>query len=304
MNLNVFCEMKRLFWILFLAAAGCTGIPGTVEGLDYDCIIDEVAYDGELPQEGTVVEIPVKYVYVPTRSEPEVNFQPFRYRAFLDGEEYSYVEPPTSVSYMVLGLLDEETDAFHVVVPENDSYDERTVSIDVSIKSGYGRKAGWGEWKTVFSETQASLKDGQPRRLEGVDGRGIKFVIDDIELSVDLVDNASVRCLKALLVDGELALDVSVANNNIGLSGREIHDYLKERIPLNQTPVHHISPGDIIMTDDCHLDICNETIKNVNQLMTRIGKVSSSSMADLDRICHTEKYMWVDTYPLRLRLSE
>ena len=304
MNLNVFCEMKRLFWILFLAAAGCTGIPGTVEGLDYDCIIDEVAYDGALPQEGAVVEIPVKYVYVPTRSEPAVNFQPFRYRAFLDGEEYSYVEPPTSVSYMVLGLLDEETDAFHVVVPENDSYDERTVSIDVSIKSGYGRKAGWGEWKTVFSETQASLKDGQPRRLEGVDGRGIKFVIDDIELSVDLVDNASVRCLKALLVDGELALDVSVANNNIGLSGREIHDYLKERIPLNQTPVHHISPGDIIMTDDCHLDICNETIKKVDQLMTRIGKVSSSSMADLDRICHTEKYLWVDTYPLRLRLSE
>lgn len=304
MNLNVFCEMKRLFWILFLAAAGCTGIPGTVEGLDYDCIIDEVAYDGELPQEGTVVEIPVKYVYVPTRSEPEVNFQPFRYRAFLDGEEYSYVEYLTSVSYMVMGLLDEETGAFHVVVPENDSYDERTVSIDVSIKSGYGRKAGWGEWKTVFSETQASLKDGQPRRLEGVDGRGIKFVIDDIELSVDLVDNASVRCLKALLVDGELALDVSVANNNIGLSGREIHDYLKERIPLNQTPVHHISPGDIIMTDDCHLDICNETIKKVDQLMTRIGKVSSSSMADLDRICHTGKYLWVDTYPLRLRLSE
>ena len=296
--------MKHLF-IIFAAAllaAGCTGVMGTVEGLDYDCIIDEVVCDGPVPQEGTVVEIPVSYVYVPTRSEPAVNFQPFRYRAFLDGEEYSYVESPSGV--YPIGFLAEETDAFHVVVPENDTYDERTVSIDVSIKSGYGRKSGWGEWKTVFSGIQASLEDGQPRRLEGVDGRGIKFVIDDIELSVDLVDNASVRCLKALLVDGELALDVSVANNNIGLSGREIHDYLKERIPLNQTPVHHISPGDIIMTDDCHLDICNETIKKVDQLMTRIGKVSSSSMADLDRICHTDKYLWVDTYPLRLRLSE
>ena len=84
--------------------------------------------------------------------------QEFRYRATVDGTEYSAAENPGSPDPLLDG-----SQAFQVVVPENDSHLQRTVRIEASVKDLFGKKK-WGEWKTVYEGTQAG-RPSQSRHI-------------------------------------------------------------------------------------------------------------------------------------------
>ena len=294
--------MKHFYIILLIVAVTVlTGCPEAItpEGftIEYDCTVHEVEADGMVPQKGTVVEIPVSYALVLTKTSPGVAYQPFLYRAMVDGVEYSHARYPRYSPYNHTDTL-----SFRVPVPENDSYDTRTVTIEVALHAGL-HEDGWQEWRSVYTATQEALDAGSPQRLSGMDSWRVVLLFDSFELSVDLEDNPSARCLKAMLLDGDVTIDMDVANNLIGASGLKSGEALMNSVPLNEIEYTSFDRGDIFMSEVGLLTIQNEKRKKgISGRDTYIGKISDSSLDDLNTICYSEKYCGLDTYPMTIHL--
>lgn len=289
--------MKRLLLPLFIIAIAFIGCNPDHYALAFGCVIDEVACEGALPQKGTILEIPVSYLEVQTKFQPAVYVQPFRYRALIDGVEYSYAENPDYLYHNSTG----EPEFLKIAVPENDSYSFRDVKVEVSLSAKYN-KEDWQEWREVYSGKQSPLDPGQPRRLEGMDTWTVQFIFDGTVMSVDLADTEPSRCLKALLLDGDVALETSLANNGIFLHGS---DALASHIPLFKKHYTKFSQGDIYMSDMSAITIANETRKKgINGYETYLGKITSSSLKALDKLCYEDKYMGLETFPITLHLEK
>ena len=269
--------------IITLVMASCTP-------LEYDCHIGKIEYDDKIPQEGTVIDIPVDYTLAATRFQPGQSYQLFRYRALLDGVEYSYAHAWVSSSTPV-------------VVPVNDSHEERTVTIDVSLSTDYDKEK-WGEWQTVFTGTQAALDRGKPLLMPDIDSRKIQILFDGMVMCIDLADNASVRCLKYILLDHDLQLDMSIADNGIFTNGCKGTDAILEHVPLNHTSFTSIIRGNIYLNDFGSLTIYNETQKRgIQGRETYIGRISKSSLEILGIICNSRNYDLQNTYSMYLHLE-
>lgn len=285
--------MKQILLTLLLIpfVAGCNGFV-----LEYDCEIREVESIGNIPPEGTVIEIPVSYVHVQTKFQPGEYYQPFRYRALMAGREYSYAESPFTVN-----RYDGES-ACRVVVPRNNSYDEREIRIDVSLAKSM-KDQSWGEWRTVYSGMQDGVEKGQPLR-PSVDGSVITFVFDGIVMEVEAADNESVRCLKDLLLDGDISLEMSVANNILSTSRCEGIEMMSNAVPLNHTSVRKIARGDIFFHDYGGFTIENESSKKgYYGGETYLGRLTGRSLDNLDKICYSGDYFDPGTYPMLMTLK-
>ncbi|MBP9987010.1 MAG: hypothetical protein KBT44_03690 [Bacteroidales bacterium] len=298
--------MKHLYIILLIVAVTVlTGCPERIKNnslvIIYNCLINEVETGGTLPQEGSEVKIPVSYALATTKFSPAVHRQSFRYRAMIDGVQYSYAENPR---YVVFDRENIETENCIIVpVPENDSYTPRTVTIDVSLGASLDGESEWTEWRCVYSGTQEALQEGEAQRLQGIDTWKVFLLFDGVSLEFDLSGDDSSRCLKALLLDGDLMTNIGVANNLIETAYGEDAEALMEHVPLNHVTYTSFKRGDIFMTDLGTLRIENESRKKgISGRDTYIGKISDSSLDDLNTICYSEKYFGLDTYPMTIHL--
>ena len=264
--------------------------------LEYDCEIQDVENTGNISQEGTVIKVPMSYALVQTKFEPGEYYQPFRYRALMAGEEYAYAENPATVD-----RYGGET-GFIVVVPRNNSYDERDITIEVSLEKGM-KDQRWGDWRTVYSGIQDGIAKGLALR-PSVEGRVITFVFDGIVMEVEAADNESVRCLKNLLLDGDIPLEMYVSNNMMSTGKCEGTEKMRDAVPLNHTSAKKITRGDIYFGDYGGLSIENETLKKGFYYgVTYLGRLTGKSLDNLDRICCGGDYFGQDAYPMLITLK-
>lgn len=285
--------MKKILLLSFLISllTGCFGYT-----LEYECEIQDVENTGNIPQEGTVIDIPISYVLVQTKFEPGEYFQPFRYRALVDGKEYSYAENPATVGRY------EGDAALGVVVPGNNSYDERNIKVEVSLAKSIDDQS-WGNWRTVYSGIQDGAQKGQSLR-PSIEDRIITFVFDGIEMKVEAADNESVRCLKNLLSEGDVPLKMYVANNILTTAPCEAIEKMRRSVPLNHTTYKKITRGDIYFYDYGGFTIENEALKKgVNGRATYLGRLTGKSLDNLDKICCGGDYFGMDTYPMQMTLK-
>lgn len=269
--------------------------------LEYDCHIGEIKHEDKIPQEGTVIDIPIYYTLAVTRFQPGEAYQLFRYRALIDGTVYAYAENPFLESSLTQPIV--ESGLIPVVVPVNDSYEERKITIDISLSTEYDKEK-WGEWQTVFTGTQAALSEEEPLLLPDIERRNIQMIFDGLTMSVDLADNASARYLKYILLNNDLKLDMSLADNLMSTTPCDGIDTIIEHVPLNHTSFTKIAKGDIYMDDLGYLTIENETRKRgIHGRQTYIGRISKSSLDNLGIICNSQNYDVWDTYSLYLHLQ-
>lgn len=258
---------------LILILSGCTSYY-------YECEIGE-ADKADLPQTASVIDVPYSYVLVQTKFQPGMVGQEFRYRATVDGTEYSAAENPGFPDPLLDGYQ-----AFQVVVPENDSHLHRTVRIETSVKDLFGKKK-WGDWKTVYEGTQAALPEGEPLALEGIGSRIVRLVTEDgTSVDLDIETGSSGMALRAVLLRGDIVLTMDVANNMMSTRGRDATDAIRLGVPLNHVTFHSYRKGDIYMNDCGGLSFQNETRKRgINGRETYLGTVSESGMKAFSSIC-------------------
>lgn len=250
----------------------------------YECEIGE-ADKSDLPQTVSVIDVPYSFVHVQTKLEVATIGQDFRYRATIDGTEYSSAENPGDPKDMFC-ILNGEQQAFQVVVPENDSHLQRTVRIETSVKDLFGKKK-WGEWKTVYEGTQAALPKGEPLALEGIGSRIVRLVTEDgTSVDLDIETGSSGMALRAVLLRGDIVLTMDVANNMMSTRGRDATEAFRLGVPLNHVTFHSYRKGDIYMNDCGGLSFQNETRKRgINGRETYLGTVSESGMKAFSSIC-------------------
>lgn len=265
--------IHRTILSLILILTGCTP-------LYYECEI-EAALETALPQTTSVIDVPFSYVLVQTRFQPGIVYQNFRYRATIDGTEYSAAETPV---YPFLETS--EPQAFQVVVPENDSHLQRIVRIETSVKDLFGKK-DWGEWKTVYEGTQAALPEGEPLALEGIGEKVVRLVTETgMSVDLDIDTGPSGIALRAILLRGDLVFSMSVANNVMSTRGGDATEVIRLGVPLNHVTFHSYRKGDIYMDDCGGLSFENETRKRgINGRETYLGTVSESGMDAFSSIC-------------------
>lgn len=285
--------MKRIMFISLLIPllTGCFGFI-----MEFDCEIQDVENIGSIPQEGTAIEVPMSYVFVQTKLQPGEYYQPFRYRALMAGDEYTYAEAPATVKHYV------GVNSFNVVVPRNNTYNERDITIEVSLAKSR-KDQTWEDWRAVYSGTQDGVEKGRALR-PSVDERVITFVFDGIVMEVEAADNESVRCLKDLLLDGDIPLEMYVANNIMSIAPCEGREKMSRAVPLNHTTVKQITRGDIFFEDYGGFSIENETSrKGFYGGMTYLGRLTGKSLDNLDKICCGGDYFVLDTYPMTMTLK-
>lgn len=286
--------MMKYLYILLLAIPLLTGCFGYC--LEYDCVIDEVEDSAPLFWGRDVVKLPFSYVFVQTKFEPAEHFRSFRYRAFVDGEQYSYAETPTYIAHS------ESKQYFDVVVPSNLSSNSRQVRIEVSLSEDY-EGGDWAEWRSVYTGIQEAAPAGTQIMPPSENSR-ICFIIDGNEMYLDAADNESVLCLKQLLSEADLLLEMYIANNGISSAKCDDIERIKTAVPLNHVSFKKIIKGDVYMNDNGLLSIDNETVKRgVNGRSTYIGRISESSLKLLDECCYSAKYFGPDTYPMTVTLK-
>ncbi len=252
---------------------GCTGV------LYFECEIGEPE-KADLPQTVSVINVPCSYSLVETKFQPAEVSQDFRYRATIDGTEYSAAVNPGRQS--IYGQQ-----SFQVVVPENDSYFPRTIMIETSVKDLFGKKE-WGDWRTVYDGTQAALPESEPLALEGIGSRGVRLVTDDgTNIDLDIETNSSGIALRAILLRGDVVLTMFVENDMMITGDVDANEVFRTGVPLNHVTYHSINKGDIYMGDSGNLVLFNETKKHgVNGRETFLGTVSKSSLEAFSNECY------------------
>lgn len=271
--------MKRIFYILaIIAVASVFHSCGTEY---FECNVMSPESDEVLPQEGCALKVPFQH-YPVTRFQPGEAKQDFRFQAKVNGEVYSYALTPES--------FDEGMDSQHftVIVPWNDSYEKRTVSIEISYDSDYSGKH-WTEWEEIYSCNQLGLSNGQTPVLEDLENRTVALKSNGKTFKIDVADNASGEALKVLLLEGDLSFEVYVADNCMSSMSGDATRLLGERIPLNHKEYKVISVGELHMSDSGFFTIENENRKRgISGRDTILGQIVKEDRDSFHNFCMDE----------------
>ena len=271
--------MKRLFYTLaIIAVASVIHSCGTEY---FECNVMSPESDEVLPQEGCALKVPFQH-YPVTRFQPGEAKQDFRFQAKVNGEVYSYALTPESV--------DEGMDSQHftVIVPWNDSYEKRTVSIEISYDSDYSGKH-WTEWEEIYSCNQLGLSNEQTPVLEDLENRTVALKSNGKTFKMDVADNASGEALKVLLLEGDLSFEMYVADNCMSSMTGEATRLLSERIPLNHKEYKAISVGELHMSDSGFFTIENENRKRgISGRDTILGQIVKEDRDSFHNFCMDE----------------
>ena len=271
--------MKRIFYILaIIAVASVIHSCGTEY---FECNVMSPESDDVLPQEGCALKVPFQH-YPVTRFQPGEAKQDFRFQAKVNGEVYSYALTPES--------FDEGMDSQHftVIVPWNDSYEKRTVSIEISYDSDYSGKH-WTEWEEIYSCNQLGLSNGQNPVLEDLENRTVALKSNGKTFKMDIADNASGEALKVLLLEGDLSFEMYVADNCMSSMSGDATRLLGERIPLNHKEYKVISVGELHMSDSGFFTIENENRKRgISGRDTILGQIVKEDRDSFHNFCMDE----------------
>jgi hypothetical protein len=145
-------------------------------------------------------------------------------------------------------------------MPWNDSYEQRIFSIEISYDSDYSGKH-WTEWEEIYSCSQLGLSNGQTPVLEDLKNRTVAMKSKGKTFKMDVADNASGKALKLLLLEGDLSVEMYVADNCMSSMSGDATKLLRERIPLNHKEYKAISVGEVHMYDYGFFIIENENRK-------------------------------------------
>jgi hypothetical protein len=271
--------MKKIFYILaIIAVASVFHSCGTEY---FECNVMSPESDEILPQEGCALKVPFQH-YPVTRFQPGEAKQDFRFQAKVNGEVYSYALTPES--------FDEGMDSQHftVIVPWNDSYEERAVSIEISYDSDYSGKH-WTEWEEIYSCNQLGLSNGQTPVLEDLENRTVALKSNGKTFKIDVADNASGEALKVLLLEGDLSFEMYVADNCMSSMSGDATRLLGERIPLNHKEYRVISVGELHMSDSGFFTIENENRKRgISGRDTILGQIVKEDRDSFHNFCMDE----------------
>ena len=271
--------MKRILYILaIIAVASVFHSCGTEY---FECNVMSPESDEVLPQEGCALKVPFQH-YPVTRFQPGEAKQDFRFQAKVNGEVYSYALTPES--------FDEGMDSQHftVIVPWNDSYEKRTVSIEISYDSDYSGKH-WTEWEEIYSCNQLGLSNGQTPVLEDLENRTVALKSNGKTFKMDVADNASGEALKVLLLEGDLSFEMYVADNCMSSMTGDATRLLGERIPLNHKEYKAISIGELHMSDSGFFTIENENRKRgISGRDTILGQIVKEDRDSFHNFCMDE----------------
>ena len=271
--------MKRIFYILaIIAVASVIHSCGTEY---FECNVMSPESDDVLPQEGCALKVPFQH-YPVTRFQPGEAKQDFRFQAKVNGELYSYALTPES--------FDEGMDSQHftVIVPWNDSYEKRTVSIEISYDSDYSGKH-WTEWEEIYSCNQLGLSNGQTPVLEDLENRTVALKSNGKTFKMDVANNASGEALKVLLLEGDLSFEMYVADNCMSSMSGDATRLLGERIPLNHKEYKVISVGELHMSDSGFFTIENENRKRgISGRDTILGQIVKEDRDSFHNFCMDE----------------
>ena len=271
--------MKRIFYILaIIAVASVFHSCGTEY---FECTVMSPETDEVLPQEGCALKVPFRH-YPVTRFQPGEAKQDFRFQAKVNGEVYSYALTPES--------FDEGMDSQHftVIVPWNDSYEKRTVSIEISYDSDYSGKH-WTEWEEIYSCNQLGLSNGQTPVLEDLENRTVALKSNGKTFKMDVADNASGQSLKVLLLEGDLSFEMYVADNCMSSMTGDATRLLGRRIPLNHKEYKAISIGELHMSDSGFFTIENENRKRgISGRYTILGQIVKEDRDSFHSFCMDE----------------
>lgn len=271
--------MKRIFYILaIIAVASVFHSCGTEY---FECTVMSPETDEVLPQEGCALKVPFRH-YPVTRFQPGEAKQDFRFQAKVNGEVYSYALTPGGISG------DMDLQYFTVIVPWNDSYEERAVSIEISYDSDYSGKH-WTEWEEIYSCSQLGLSNGQTPVLEDLENRTVALKSNGKTFKMDVADNASGEALKVLLLEGDLSFEMYVADNCMSSMSGDATRLLSERIPLNHKEYKAISVGELYMSDSGFFTIKNENRKRgISGRDTILGQIVKEDRDSFHNFCMDE----------------
>lgn len=254
-------KLKSIYIALLLIICVCHAcIPGY-----YEWNIGTLDSMSIMPQEGGLIEIPFSYKYKEGTIKLSGRTPVYRYRAFIDDVEYSYAE----------GLQGNSK----VIIPRNDTYEKRSIRIDVSISED-SEKIVWGNWRTVFSSTQLGLNADEPRRYSNLGEYAVNIVVDGVVLCVDMIDNIASQCFKAMLLDGDLTLDARASYWDIQTSSNDVADLIREKVPVYEYELSWCDIGDVLLYNGC-LSIKGNAHECNNVNMTYLGRVSRDCHDDL-----------------------
>lgn len=247
----------------------------------FECTVMSPETDEVLPQKGCALKVPFRH-YPVTRFQPGQAYQDFRFQAKVNGEVYSYALTPDSV--------DEDMDwqYFTAIVPWNDSNEQRTVSIEISYDSDYSGKH-WTEWEEIYSCNQLGLSNGQTPVLEDLKNRTVALKSKGKTFKMNVADNASGQALKLLLLEGDLSVEMYVADNCMSSMAGDATRLLSERIPLNHKEFKAISVGELHMYDYGFFCIENENRKRgISGRDTMLGQIVKEDRGSFNRFCLDE----------------
>ena len=271
--------MKRVIHIL--AAIVLASVFHSCGTEYFECTVMSPETDEVLPQEGCAIKVPFRH-YPVTRFQPGEAKQDFRFQAKVNGEVYSYALTPGGIS----GNMDLQY--FTAIVPWNDSYEQRNVSIEISYDSDYSGKH-WTEWEEIYSCNQLGLSNGQTPVLEDLENRTVALKSNGKTFKMDVADNASGEALKVLLLEGDLSFEMYVADNCMSSMTGDVTRLLGERIPLNHKEYKAISVGELHMIDSGFFIIENENRKRgISGRDTILGQIVKEDRDSFHSFCMDE----------------
>ena len=271
--------MKRVIHIL--AAIVVASVFHSCGTEYFECTVMSPETDEVLPQEGCALKVPFRH-YPVTRFQPGEAKQDFRFQAKVNGEVYSYALTPGSISG------DMDLQYFTVIVPWNDNYEQRAVSIEISYDSDYSGKH-WTEWEEIYSCNQLGLSNGQTPVLEELENRTVALKSNGKTFKMDVADNASGEALKVLLLEGDLSFEMYVADNCMSSMSGDATRLLGERIPLNHKEYKAISIGEVHMIDSGFFIIENENRKRgISGRNTILGQIVKEDRDSFHSFCMDE----------------
>ena len=271
--------MKRVIHIL--AAIVVASVFHSCGTEYFECTVMSPETDEVLPQEGCALKVPFRH-YPVTRFQPGEAKQDFRFQAKVNGEVYSYALTPGGISG------DMDLQYFTAIVPWNDSYEQRNVSIEISYDSDYSGKH-WTEWEEIYSCNQLGLSKGQTPVLEDLENQTVALKSNGKTFKMDVADNASGQALKVLLLEGDLSFEMYVADNCMSSMTGDATRLLGRRIPLNHKEYKAISIGELHMSDSGFFIIENENRKRgISGRDTILGQIVKEDRDNFHNFCMDE----------------
>ena len=271
--------MKRVIHIL--AAIVVASVFHSCGTEYFECTVMSPETDEVLPQEGCALKVPFRH-YPVTRFQPGEAKQDFRFQAKVNGEVYSYALTPGGISG------DMDLQYFTAIVPWNDSYEQRNVSIEISYDSDYSGKH-WTEWEEIYSCNQLGLSNGETPVLEDLENQTVALKSNGKTFKMDVADNASGQALKVLLLEGDLSFEMYVADNCMSSMTGDATRLLGRRIPLNHKEYKAISIGELHMSDSGFFIIENENRKRgISGRDTILGQIVKEDRDSFHNFCMDE----------------